>query len=380
MSDAIEIRLRSDVPVALTFSGGVDSGTIACLATRKLGRELACFTTDYHTEEDPSEETQIASAVARQLGLSWKYIHFDYHNDLLAELAEAYRGFDQPCHQIGLVICRRLYETIKPYATVVLGGNGADELFTGYIGDEKFRLRGWAIEATKWLRPLTEKLPVSAYLRMDLPNAYAQSLIASAVSARPSEKALADFILAARALAEEALECGAERALDLKMFVALGCSGFDGNFRIPDISGMAAQVEVRSPYLDYRMVEFAARLPHQYKVGNVFSSAKNKYLPKRYYEQFVPKDIAWSRKKGMAWNMRWDRSMAHDPTFLATFESIWQFMDRIGVDTGHFRAAWKGYIDDYRRGAEFSGHAKVMMTGFMLGSWLLQHPQVRLAP
>lgn len=380
LSDAIEIRLRSDVPVALTFSGGVDSGTIACIATRKLGRELACYTMDYHTDQDPSEETQIAGAVAKQLGLAWHYIHFDYHNDLLPELDEAYLHYDQPCHSIGLIICRRLYETIKPHATVVLSGNGADELFTGYVGDEKFRLRGWAIEATKWLRPLAANLPVSPYLRMSLPYAYAQSLIANASCACPSEKSLAEFTLAVTALAEEALECGAESALDLKMFIALGSSGADGNFRIPDISGMAAQVEVRSPYLDHRMVEFAARLPHRYKVGNVFSAGRNKYLPKRYYERFVPQDIAWSRKKGMAWNMRWDRSMAFDSNYLKAFESIWQFMDGIGMDTSHFRAAWKGFVDDYHRGIEFSSHAKIMMTGFMLGSWLLQHPQVRVTP
>jgi asparagine synthase (glutamine-hydrolysing) len=379
LSDSIEIRLRSDVPVALTFSGGVDSGTIACIVTRKLGRQLACYTVDYHTEEDPSEETLIADAMARHLGLAWHYIHFDYHHQLLPELNEAYRFYDQPCHQIALIICRRLYETIKPYATVVLSGNGADELFTGYVGDEKFRLKGWGIEATKWLRPLARNFPVSPYLRMSLPDAYAQSLIASAKSARPSEEVLAEFTSATRALAEEALECGAESALDLKMFVSLGYSGGDGNFRIPDISGIAAQVEVRSPFLDYRMVEFAARLPHRYKVGNVFSAGKNKYLPKRYYERHVPPDIAWSRKKGMGWNLRWDRSMANDPTFLAAFESMWQSMDGIGMDTDHFRAAWNGYVQDRRRGIEFSSHAKVMMTGFMLGSWLLQHPHVRLA-
>ncbi len=379
LSDSIDIRLRSDVPVALTFSGGVDSGTIAGIATRKLGRKLACYTVDFHTEDDPSEETVIAEAVAKRLGLTWHYIHYDYHNQLLSELDEAYRFYDQPCHQIALVFCRRLYETIKPYATVVLSGNGADELFTGYIGDEKFRIRGWGVDATKWLRPLTRNLPVSPYLRMSLPEAYAQSLVASAKSAQPNEEVLGEVAEFARDLAEEALECGAESALDLKMFLALGYSGVDGNYRIPDISGMAAQVEVRSPFLDYRMVEFAARLPHRYKVGNVFSASKNKFLPKQYYERYVPEDIVWTRKKGMGWNLRYDRSIANDPAFLAAFQSMWQSLDSFGIDTRYFRAAWKNYIQDVRRGIEFSSHAKVMMSGFMLGSWLIHHPQARLA-
>jgi asparagine synthase (glutamine-hydrolysing) len=262
---------------------------------------------------------------------------------------------------------------------VVLSGNGSDELFTGYIGDEKFRLKGWGLQATKWLRPLARHLPVPQYLRMSLPDAYAQSLVASAKATGASESVLTQFEMAAQALADEARESGAESALDLKMFLSLGYSGVDGNLRIPDISGMAAQVEVRSPYLDYRMVEFASRLPHQYKVGNVFSPNKNKFLPKLYYQRHVPHDIAWSRKKGMGWNMRWDRSIAKDPSYLTAFESMWQSMAGIGMDVKHFRAAWKDYVDDVRGGTEFSRHAKVMMSGFMLGSWLLKHPRVNLA-
>jgi asparagine synthase (glutamine-hydrolysing) len=156
-------------------------------------------------------------------------------------------------------------------------------------------------------------------------------------------------------------------------------SGVDANFRIPDISGLAAQVEVRSPFLDYRMVEFAARLPHRYKVGNMLSASKNKYLPKRFYERHVPADIAWSQKKGMGWNLRWDRSIAVDPDFAKAFEQAWRSMDRMDMETGHFRDAWRAYVEDVRRGVTFSRHAGVMMNGLMLGSWLSQHPEARVA-
>lgn len=380
LSDSIAIRLRSDVPVALTFSGGVDSGTIAAIAAQRLGTALACYTVDYHTDSDPSEETAIAEAVARHLGLSWNYVHFDYHADLLKEFAESYRVYDQPCQQMALTYSSRLYKAIKPYATVVLSGNGADELFTGYIGDEKVRLKGWGVEATRWLRPMASRLPrLPAFLRMSLPDAYAEGLIARARSAGADREATELFASAARALAAEAHECGAESALDLKMLVALGYSGADSNFRIPDISGLAAQVEVRSPFLDYRLVEYSAQLPHRYKVGNAFSAGKNKYLPKRYYERYVPSDIVWSRKKGMGWNLRWDRSIANDASFTPTFERAWGAMDRLGMATGHFRAAWKGYVEDVRQGVEFSRHAGVMMNGLMLGSWLSQRPRTRLA-
>ena len=377
--DAVNIRLRSDVPLALTFSGGVDSGTIAYIAAKKLGQSLSCYTVDYHTDEDPSDETINAKVVAQRLGLPWHYIHFDYHRQLFDELASAYRFYDQPCHQIALTYSSRLFEAIKPFAAVILSGNGADELFTGYVGDERTRLRGWVIEAAKWARPLLKNYGVSPYLRTNIPSAYGESLIADAKATGASGETMTEYSSGVQAIAEEALECGAESALDLKMFVSLNYSGVDGNFRIPDISGMAAQVEVRSPFLDYRVVEFAARLPHRFKVGNAFSARKNKFLPKSYYERHVPSDIAWSPKKGMGWNLRWDKSIANDPAFKGAFESVWTSMDRVGIDTRHFRAAWKNYIADVARGVGFSRHAKVMMNGLMLGSWLLQRPQTKLA-
>jgi asparagine synthase (glutamine-hydrolysing) len=379
LSDAVNIRLRSDVPIALTFSGGVDSGTVAYIATRKLGQKLDCYTIDYHTDADQSEETIIAKAVAERLGLSWRFIHFDYHRDLLASLADEYRYYDQPCQQLGLVYSGRLFKAIKPHATVVLSGNGADELFTGYLGDEKVRLRGYAVDALKFLRPILRHSNASPYLRMSLPEAYAEGLVATAASGHVSDDVFDAFAADARGIAARALECGAESALDLKMFVSLAYSGADSNFRIPDISGMTAQVEVRSPFLDYRMVEFAARLPHRFKVGNVFAAGRNKYLPKVYYARHVPEDIAWSRKKGMGWNLRWDRSIANDPNFAIGFDQAWTAIDRIGMDTTRFRAAKNSYVADVHGGAEFSGHARLMMNGLMLGSWLSQHPEAHLA-
>lgn len=377
LTSSVDIRMRSDVPVALTFSGGVDSGTIASIVTRQLQKELACYTVDYHTDDDPSEETLIAKDVAQRLNLPWHYVHYDYHRQILGELETAYGFFDQPCHQLALTYSRRLYESIKPFATVLLSGNGADELFTGYVGDEKIRLKGWMVEGARWLRPLVGK--VSPYLRMSLPDAYAESLIIQARSVGASGDVLAEFVSGAHAMADEARAWGAESALDLKMFVSLRYSGVDSNFRIPDITGMAAQVEVRSPFLDHRMVEYAARLPHRYKVSNVFSAKKNKFLPKSYYERYVPAEIAWSQKKGMGWNLRWDRSIATDPDFSTAFDRAWRSMETIGMSTGHFRSAWKSYVDDVRRGVAFSSHAKVMMNGLMLGCWLAQHPQARLA-
>ena len=74
---------------------------------------------------------------------------------------------------------------------------------------------------------------------------------------------------------------------------------------MPDICGLSAQVAVRSPFLHYRLPEFAARLPHHFKIGDPADSARNKFLPRTYYQRDLGEDGAWSLKKGMGYNLKW---------------------------------------------------------------------------
>jgi asparagine synthase (glutamine-hydrolysing) len=370
LTDAVRIRLRSDVPLALTFSGGVDSGSIAAICAQRLNTPLTCYTIDYHTQEDPSEETIIAKRAAEYLGLHWEYIHFDYHQELLADLGNAYTHYDQPCQQLPLVYISRLYQAIKPFATVVLSGNGADELFTGYIGDERSRRKELVLRTVRWLQPLLRNIPsVSPYLRMPLPSAIMER-IASRIPTDISGEVHNEARSVLRSMAMNALEAGAESVLDFQMFHSLTCLTVDSNFTMPDILGLAAQVEVRSPFLDYRMVEFATRIPDRYKVGSLFSARLNKYIPKTSYAKLMEPDIAWSRKKGMAWNVRWDKSIGSDEAFKRAFTESYNAIDQYGLSSLHYRNAWNAYVAEIAAGVEFSGHAQTMLNGFMLGKWL----------
>lgn len=376
LTDAISIRLRSDMPLSHTFSGGVDSGTIAAIATNKLHVPLHCHTIDYHTEADESEETVIARKAASHLGLPWRHIQFDYHADLLRELSRAYANFDEPCTQMALVYSLRLYEAIKPIATVVLSGNGADELFTGYIGDEVSfrddlkreriaRLFGWSRRMGAHFDDATHKriFMLSAVSSLSRGGAYFMLPLPLSLLSMKGSQELYETLWP---ISEEALQCGVDSHMDYAMFVNLTCATKDSNYRLPDISGLSAQVEVRSPYLDYRMVEFAARLPHKYKIGDVSSSASNKFLPKKYYERVMPREIAWSRKKGMGWNLRWGRKIITDAAFRDAFSKAYDALDRYGIDSGASRQAWHKYVSS-GGDTRYSGQ---MMGGFMLAAWL----------
>jgi asparagine synthase (glutamine-hydrolysing) len=383
--DAVAIRLRSDVPLALTFSGGVDSGTIAALCAKNLNFPLTCYTIDYHTLHDPSEETINAQKAAELLGLKWEYIHFDYHNDLLTDLPETYMYYDQPSNQLPLVYSQRLYEAIKPHAKVVLSGNGADELFAGYISYESLRRNDVLLKFGRWLKPAIDlasriyslAAPARApqalvpILQFPAPEASAVKLRQSAAGVISAPSDLETIEQVAQKIASEARASRAFSLLDFRMFTDLTCNSNDANYRLPDISGLAAQVEVRSPYLDYRMVEFAARLPHRYKLASFFQPAYNKYLPKVYYNRHVPDEIAWSRKKGMGWNLRWDLSVRENPKFAQMFDQAYSALERSALNAAPYRQAWARYLNG---DASLAG---LMMAGFMLGAWLLKRENIR---
>jgi asparagine synthase (glutamine-hydrolysing) len=340
---------------------------------------LDCYTIDYDTAEDRSEEVAVARDVSDRLELAWKHIQYDYRAELLQGLEEAYRYFDQPCQQLALVYSKRLYDAMKPHCTVVLSGNGADELFTGYSGDAGLyqfdRTRRWLRHVPNWFY---EQLPAQRRRtwshvrlnRLSIPEWARGDIRAHAALFSAKPDVTDDCAQIADELAEELAEAGIDTMMDFVMHRALIVSAADTNYRLPDITGYAAQVEVRSPFLDHRMVEFAARLPHRFKVGLRNSTSHPKYIPRRFFQQFVGPKIAWSVKKGMGANLRWDLELVRNPLFIDAVAAAYQTLDRASIAAEPFKRAYLEFSSGVARGSSLHPSAGVMMNGFMLGCWL----------
>lgn len=366
-ANAVDIRLRADVPVALTFSGGVDSGIIAAVAKKFSGKPLSCWTIDYDTPEDPSEETEIARRVAGILGLEWHYKHFDYHRELIPALREALQFVDQPCGHIAVSYSRRLYAAIRPEAKVVLSGNGADELFLGYDGNEQLAARDRRERPSALRRLLVRCLPGPSAGRTKALADYQTDYIRANLGRYPEDGDPEERI---KAIHDDIVASGVSSHADLYTYMGLRFYTAEPNFRIPDITGLSEQVEVRSPFLDYRVVEFAAALPTSLKISDDGSAAGNKRLLKRYYEQYVPSDVAWARKKGMGWNLKYDRTLADDPVLGAVYEGLLQHIRAAGLPDAKYRQAWGDFQRDKRQGIDCPPSAGPMSAGLMLGLWL----------
>jgi len=371
LAEAVRIRLRADVPIALTFSGGVDSGSIAAVAARELGVRLRCFTVDHHSEDEPSSDHALARAVADDLGLDWEFIEFDYRRRLLPELDEVLKVLDQPCSQLAIVYSAALYRTIKPHASVVLSGNGADELFLGYEGNETLRGKdeegrprppGWRERLRQFIRGQARAVP-------DLAD-YQCAYVAASLVDEPGDVAPEELL---QQVGDDIRAAGIVNHCDLYSFMALRYFACDGNLRLPDVAGMLAQVEVRSPFLDHRMVEFAARLPSHLKVGDAADPSRNKLLPKVLYERLVPRERVWLRKSGMGSNIHFGPRFAHDPAYLTSLREALRSLEAAGLDAAPFVAAHESFIKDVAAGVRYPATAGVLMSGFTLGRWLLQH-------
>lgn len=378
---AITIRLRSDVPFGLAFSGGVDSGTIAAICKQRLNISVPCYTIDYHTEADKSAEVAQASKVARSLDLQWQHIQFDYNSEMLAQFPKAYADFDQPCLQFALVYSRLLYERIKPNSTVVLSGNGADEIFTGYSRDSGVHQSDLRNERTRRIPRFLHRFvrhkfpsfdtdwrdgdPIWKWAARDLHN-YLDAFELDASDRDICSNWITMF-------ANQVREAGCANMLDYVMYRDLFYSAADTNFRLADITGYSAQVEVRSPYLDFDVVQFAARLPHHLKVGQGPDGLTAKWLPKRFYSGMVGEELAWAPKRGMGANLRWDRQIAGDREFGQEVRRSLDALEGIGISPRDYLDAYEKYQQDYLNGQDHSNFAGIVMAGFMLGSWLRYH-------
>lgn len=280
LDDATRIRLRADVPWGAFLSGGVDSSTIVALMARHVQQPVRTFCIGF---ADPRfDESAYAAEAAQRFGCD--------HTSEIAELDMLDRWphvlyhLDQPHGDASFMPTLRVSELAARHVKVVLTGDGGDELFAGY---DKY--------ADYFARPDAATQPAAAFQRgyFDAISLFAPS--AKQALYRPEvARQLRDvdsFEAAARPWFDEA--AGFDRvnqALYLDMQLLL--SG--NNLVKPDRMGMAVSIEARTPFLDWRMMEFAFRSPGTTKLGE---GGDKKHWYKRAVTPLIGEDLAYRRKQ-----------------------------------------------------------------------------------
>lgn len=283
LETAVKRQLMSEVPVGAHLSGGMDSGTIAALASRHIPH-LQTFNCgfDIPAGADDLERYFDESAAARLMADSLDVRHHELRlgaKDNFSVMPHVLWHLDEP--RMGISYQNyHLARFIHGNATVILGGAGGDELFAGYpwrynpIAD----VTNHAEFAPRYYDLWTRFLDDSAKREW-----FFSSETTAALGGFSTRESF-DSVLAG-ANGPDALSWALY--VDMKTFL-------QGLLVVGDKLGMAASLEERVPLLDHDLVDFALRLPSGWKLRD----GQGKYMLRNVMRQYVPAAIADGRKQG----------------------------------------------------------------------------------
>jgi len=311
LDDAVRLRLVADVPVGAFLSGGVDSSIVSALAARHH-KHLHTFSIGY--ADDPFfDESRYAEEVARHIGSD--HTTFKLTRD---ELAENYprllAATDEPFADSSALPSYILCERTRRKVTVALSGDGADEVFGGYQKHQaelRWRSPGSAEHVVTLLAPLWRALPRSR--NGALQNKFRQfDRFARSAQGDPSarflelaafsESGVADRLVPLAATEQEQRVRSAQMAQGISRLPGLnGVLLSDVLTTLPndmlhkvDLTSMAHALEVRTPFLDKRVVEFAFGLPAEMKL----QKGSGKHILRETFGHLLPATVMTRAKKG----------------------------------------------------------------------------------
>lgn len=280
--DAIRRQLVADVPVCTFLSGGLDSSIISAVAAqefKKQKKSLHTFSLDYSENEKyrvksdfiPSPDSEWIDVMVDFIGSSHRRVEL-HNRPLVDSLYGAMQAGDLPgmadIDSSLLLFCRE----IRKHATVALSGECADEVFGGYP---------W------YLRP-----DLAAKGTFPWSNSVRER--AALLSPALSHIRLTDYVQAQyeQTLGEVPLEEDGSRD-PMKQLFFLNIKWFMTTLLTrKDRMSMASSLEVRVPFADYRLVEYAFNIPSEYK----FYNGREKGLVRKALEGLLPEEILWRKK------------------------------------------------------------------------------------
>ena len=273
LRNTVKAHLLSDVPLGVMLSGGLDSSLITSYVQELSGtRKVATFNASFNHKLD---ESMFARDVAKHIGTNHTEIRIDT-SKVNANIEKYIRDFDDlTTFDGGLITTKILCREIKDRGiTVLLLGEGADEVFGGY----------------SWFG--LSQLPFSL-----LPRSAQAGLYYYAISRNVTFKPNVHYPYWKKVFME-----------NYNKDIFRNVSSTELKIQLPnhllmkvDKASMAASVEARVPYLDHKVVEFAYSLPRAYKLkGDFFNfnHSNEKYILREVARRYLPEDIVSRKKRG----------------------------------------------------------------------------------
>ncbi|HSN28829.1 MAG TPA: asparagine synthase (glutamine-hydrolyzing) [Kofleriaceae bacterium] len=301
--DAVRLRLRADVPVAVSLSGGIDSGAIACAMAAERARHPTAMPLSTFTISYPGmafDESEWAKDVAAPLGGTTTMIgaFADRDADISSDIREVIEACDEPVHSPSVYNVLSLMRAVHAAGIkVILGGQGADELFWGYPWCYAYSIAHWLTHG----QPLRAARELAAVLRdgNSTPLTVASYLAYQSFftprywrgvrrAARFRSRQLADAADPAYAR----MKYGLLPVHELHRREVLS-TNLQPLLRYEDRLSMRFSVEARLPFCDYRVAELA----HRCRPQDLLHDGWSKFILRDAMRGMVPDEVLWRREK-----------------------------------------------------------------------------------
>ena len=314
LSDAVGMRLVSDVPLGILLSGGIDSSTVAAFATQHATERVKTFSIGF--EEDSFDESKYARKVA-------KHLNTEHYEDKLSAttagdlISEIGKWLDEPMSDGSLIPTYLLSQFVRKHVTVALGGDGGDELFAGYpmYYAHTVAAKYKAIPAfvrSGLIEPVVNALPVSTKnMSFDYK---AKRFVRAAkfddverhhswfgsFSIDQHERLFSKDVLAQtdadiyREVRELVGRSDAKNVIEQMQYADINYYLAEDILTKVDRAAMSVSLETRAPFLDPRVGQFAASIPVEYKL----KGKSGKVILKEAMKDLLPHDILHRPKKG----------------------------------------------------------------------------------
>jgi asparagine synthase (glutamine-hydrolysing) len=360
LDDSVKLRLRADVPVAVTLSGGVDSSIIAAIMSHQLADPSLVHAISVVSPGQQGDESVHIDRACAALGLTSHKVDLALNpEDNFALIDKVTWHNDAPLASFSNIAFFRLMEHARSQGIkVVLSGQGADEMFCGYKKYFFWALRenlsrgdalGFAgnFFGSILSRTAMAQFSIGEALRY-LPKSFSRpnNLLPRDIR---TEMGRPELGLGANSVAERQIQ-------DLVKYSVPYLTHYE------DRASMANGVEIRLPFLDYRIMEFALKLPLEQKVHNGWT----KYVLRKAFKNRLPSSILWRRDKQGFSNPQeqWLKGPLRDE--LTSFFGGNRLMYDLGlIDRSELLEAWRLFL----RGDTRTPHRQ-MFSVWALEVWL----------
>ena len=373
IKDAVRVRLISEVPLGAFLSGGVDSSAIVGLMSQILDKPVKTFSIGFN--EDTFSELKYARITAQHFNT--EHHEFIVTPDLVETIDELVWHFDEPFSDPSSMPTYMVSKMARDYVTVVLSGDGGDELFAGYtryLIDKKRSGLGSLPKALRkgLMQPISEALPHGARGKNFLYNTSLDAVDRYIDSISQFGKLKKNSLYAEKFKAK--LRNG-ENAEALYRQIANSISTgnpidnllyLDSKTYLPsdiltkvDRMSMATSLEARVPLLDQDLIDFVTqKIPTSLKLkGDV-----TKYIFKKSLEELVPREILYREKQGFGvpigeWINSQLKEKIHDT-----------LIEKKTLERGYFEPKYiKLLLDEHSTGRR--DHAHPLWVLWMLELW-----------